>query len=117
LTDNTIDKFKVDYTYLYTDKSDLGMNSRYVLEHLIHDFTFNLFHNLPFGMNQSWTINYEDRITLGDHFTIDTKLSKSISKFNVFLIATNILNEPYEEIPGVPLPGRWIIGGIKLVLF
>ena len=88
--------------------------SRYVLEYLRHDLTLKLFHLLPFGMKQSWTVNYEERITLGDQLTVDTKLSKSFSYFDIFVKATNLFNKPYEEIPGVPLPGRWIIAGIKL---
>jgi iron complex outermembrane receptor protein len=72
-----------------------------------------IFNSLPFGINQSWTFSYEDRITLGDHFTVDTKLSKNFSNLNVFVKASNLLNKSYEEIPGVPLPGRWIIGGVK----
>lgn len=116
LTDHSyklINKIRIDYTYLDSDKADLDLNSRYVLEHLKHDLSINLLHNLPFNIKQSWTANYEDRLTLGDHFTLDTKLSRNFRQFNVFVKASNLLNKIYEEIPGVPLPGRWIIGGIK----
>jgi len=116
LTNEIIKQIKIDYTYLNSDKADLDVNSRYVLEHLKHDITIKLFHILPLGIAQSWTFNYEDRISLDDHFTIDTKLSKSFSSFDVFIKASNLLNKSYEEIPGVPLPGRWIIGGVKVCL-
>jgi hypothetical protein len=61
-------------------------------------------------------VNYEERITLGDHLTGDAKMSKTFSTIDIFVKATNLFNEPYEEIPGVPLPGRWIIAGLKLKL-
>ena len=67
---------------------------------------------MPWAISQSWSLNYEDRLTLEDHFTIDTKLSRSFNMFNLFVKASNILNKSYEEIPGVRLPGRWIIVGI-----
>jgi vitamin B12 transporter len=114
VSNDIIQRLAFDYTYLNSDKAELGLNSRYVLEHLKHDLSIELFHSLPFGIKQSWTINYEDRVTLGEHFTIDTKLNRNFSLFNIFITATNLLNKSYEEIPGVPLPGRWIIGGVKL---
>jgi len=33
-----------------------------------------------------------------------------------FLQATNLSNTGYDEIPGVPMPGRGFIGGVKIVL-
>ncbi len=107
------EQIKIDYTYLDSDKIQTEFQSRYVLEHLKHDLSLSLFNKLPLGIKQGWTINYEDRITLGDHFTVDTKISKGFSNFSVFVKASNLLNKSYEEIPGVPLPGRWIIGGVK----
>ena len=92
------------------------MNSRYVLEHLRHDLSIKIYNALPFGISQSWTLNYEDRLTLEDHFTVDTKISKNFSRFNLFISASNLFNKSYEEIPGVTLPGRWIISGIKFNL-
>jgi iron complex outermembrane receptor protein len=108
-----IQRVKIDYTYLNSNKADLGINSRYTLEYLKHDLTLSIFHKLMYGIMQSWSINYEDRIAVDDHFIVDTKINKSFSKFNIFIKASNLFNNLYEEIPGVPLPGRWIIGGIK----
>jgi hypothetical protein len=34
----------------------------------------------------------------------------------VFISGTNLLNESYEEITGVPLPGRWLWAGIELAV-
>ena len=113
ITNEIINSINIDYTYLDSDKASLELNSRYVLDHLKQDLTIKIFNKLPFGINQGWTINYEDRVTLGDHFTVDTKLSRDFEQFNLFVKASNLFNKSYEEIPGVPLPGRWIIGGVK----
>ncbi len=110
---NTI---QIDYTYLNSDKIETEQISRYTLTHLKHDLNVKLFKKLPLGISQGWTLNYENRISLEDHFTIDAKLTKTFSNLNVFIKVSNVLDEVYEEIPGVPLPGRWIIGGVKINL-
>lgn len=107
---------KIDYTYLNSDKIDLGQISKYTLDHLKHDVTVTLFHKLPFGIRQTWSFNFEDRVILEDHYTLDTKLIKDFYFLSMYLNVSNLLDETYEEIPGVPLPGRWIIGGIKLTI-
>lgn len=116
-TNNILSKLKIDYTYLNSEKINLGIQSRYNLEHLRNDLTIQLFNKLPFGIQQSWALNYEDRVSLKDHFTIDTKLKKNFSRLEIFIEASNLLNKSFQEIPGVPLPGRWIIGGITFNIF
>ncbi len=115
-TNNIFQQIKFDYTYLNSDKVDLGIQSRYTLEHLRHDLTIQIFHKLPFDIIQSWSINYEDRINMENHFSIDTKLSKTFSQFEFYFKVSNLFNKTYEEIPGVTLPGRWIISGVKINL-
>jgi len=111
-----LNKIQIGYTYLNSDKIEIEQISRYTLTHLKHDLNLKLYSKLPFGVNQGWTLNYEDRISLEDHFTIDAKLSKVFSNLNVFVKVSNVLNEIYEEIPGVALPGRWIVGGLKIII-
>ncbi|MBK8944954.1 MAG: TonB-dependent receptor [Ignavibacteriae bacterium] len=116
ITNNIFDKIKIDYTYLNSDKINLGNQSRYNLEYLRNDLNVQIFNNLLLDIKQSWSINYEDRINFEDHFTIDTKLQKTILHFDVFFKVSNLLNKTFQEILGVPLPGRWIIGGVKFDL-
>ena len=116
-TNNILQQVRFDYTYLSSDKIDLGVTSRYALEYLKHDLTVLIFHNLLLGIIQSWSVNYEDRIKFEDHLIVDTKLMKNFSNIELYLTISNLFNRKYEEIPGVTLPGKWIIGGVKLVLF
>lgn len=116
-TNNILQHVKFDYTYLSSDRIDLGVTSRYALEYLRHDLTVSIFHNLLLGIIQSWSVNYEDRIKFEDHLIVDTKLMKNFLNIELYLTISNLFNRKSEEIPGVKLPGRWIIGGVKLVLF
>jgi iron complex outermembrane receptor protein len=56
---------------------------------------------------------YEKRI-VGDKYTVvDTRLTYTLSNYEVFLEATNLFNEKYIDSGFAPMPGRWIIGGVK----
>jgi len=113
---NLLSKAELEYTYLNNDKIKTNKISRYTLTNLKHDFNLKFFMNLPFNVKQSLTFGYEDRVNTEDHFIIDTKLTKEFGRFITSLKISNLLNKPYEEIPGVRLPGRWIIGGLKINL-
>ncbi|MCK4991822.1 MAG: TonB-dependent receptor, partial [Bacteroidales bacterium] len=45
---------------------------------------------------------------------IDTKLTYSFRKFQIFLEATNLLDADYYDIGNVIQPGRWTIVGIEI---
>jgi outer membrane receptor protein involved in Fe transport len=73
----------------------------------------NVENNWWFGIQQSWEVRYEDRINFQDFFLIDTQLFKNFDHFKLFVKATNLFNKSYQEVSGVPLPGRWITAGVK----
>ena len=51
----------------------------------------------------------------GTHYMlVEAKINKSFSRINVFIQGTNLLNQSYVEIVGVPLPGRWLWDGVEL---
>ncbi|MDZ7639566.1 MAG: TonB-dependent receptor [Bryobacterales bacterium] len=47
----------------------------------------------------------------------DVFVARYGNRFRPFLQFSNLSNSLYEEIPGVPLPGRGILGGVEVVLF
>ncbi|MGE5411427.1 MAG: hypothetical protein ACM3MI_10750, partial [Clostridiales bacterium] len=55
----------------------------------------------------------EDRLSQQEYFIVDTKILYSLSNYEFFLEATNLLNKYYMDFSAIPMPGRWIIGGIK----
>ena len=58
-------------------------------------------------------IRYEERENITSHLIVDSQISASVEMFDLFLRATNLFNTSYFDIPGVPLPGRWISAGVK----
>lgn len=111
-----LNNFGIKYTYLNSDKSTGQFQSRYVLDYLKHQLIINLANPLPFNINQSWYIRYEDRVNLGSNFIVDMQLLHQFKKFEIFTKITNLFNKSYKDISGISLPGRWIIAGIKYTL-
>ena len=106
-------KIGIDYTYLNSDKKTESYESEYLLDFLRNQFILNVENYWWFGIQQNWLFRYEDRINFEDNFIVDSQISKKISYFNLFIKVTNLFNKSYQQIIGVPLPGRWIITGVK----
>ncbi len=111
-----IKRINLSYTYLDSDKETDIFESRYVLDHLRHQFIIGVQNKFIFDIDQTWNFRYEDRVNFTDSFIADFQMSKQIESFFVFVKASNLFNNYYEDIARVPLPGRWITGGIKLSL-
>jgi len=102
------------YVYLHSDLEALSaVESKYVLDHLRHQLIGDVFLQLPFNLEQRWTIRFEDRIHGGQYGLVDTRLSRATGFARVYLDVTNLLDTPYEEFPGLPMPGRWIRVGVE----
>jgi iron complex outermembrane receptor protein len=109
-------QFSIGYTYLDEDKNSPYLLSVYLLNYLRHQLNISLINNWWFDIKESWNINYENRVNYGDYFLIDTQISRKIKSVELYIKGTNLLNKSYEQIGGVPMPGRWIYTGAKLTL-
>ncbi|OGU67209.1 MAG: hypothetical protein A2499_02240 [Stygiobacter sp. RIFOXYC12_FULL_38_8] len=108
-----ITSINLSYTYLSSDRKTGNYESKYLLDHLRHQLIIGLTNVLPFGLTQNWMIRYEERENITSHLIVDSQISARIEMFDLFLRATNLFNTSYFDIPGVPLPGRWISAGVK----
>lgn len=111
-----VKKITLGYSYLSSDLKTGGYQSRYILDHLKNQLTASLMHALPFGVEMNWTFRYEDRLDQKEYFITDAKVSRRIECCELFLEASNLFNKYYMDFSGIPMPGRWIIGGIKYKL-
>ena len=41
-------------------------------------------------------------------------LSRSLNRLEAFVEGSNLLNESYREVAGVPMPGRWMAVGVRV---
>ena len=103
----------IAYTYLDSDRSTQGMESKYVLDYLRHQINGSMVFTWLPSLKQVIKTRYGKRM-VGDSYTVvDTRLTYTLSNYEVFLEATNLFNENYIESGFTPMPDRWIMGGVK----
>ena len=108
--------FSLNANYAYTDKSinNQGYQYKYgsnYAQHLIST-VFN-FH-LPFGQ-QEIAFTYKKRPARNGWLLMNVGLNYNLSKNSkIFLNSTNLLNVRYQDIAGIPQPGRYYEAGFRL---
>lgn len=111
---NRIMNSSLNYLYTQIDTGEINYISKYALRSPIHQISFSLSYRLPWGIQQSWSGVYKKRKGEKEYFNLSGKLGKKIKNIELLLEGTNLLNESYEEVLGVPQPGRWLWTGLKL---
>jgi len=109
-----ITKVKTNFTYLNSNRKTTNYESKYVLDYLRYQLNLILEHELFWKIQQTWLIRYKKRIEYTDVMLLDSKIFFNLSKVNIFLEGTNLLNKEYEDFGYVPLPKRWIRVGVEI---
>jgi iron complex outermembrane receptor protein len=109
-------RLSLDASYTYTDKSmdNQGYQYKYGLNYARHlvNTVFNLI--LPFGQ-QEIGFNYKKRPGRRGWLLMNSGLNYDLSRnTKIFLHAENIFNVEYQDIEGIPQPGRYIEAGLRL---
>jgi len=103
------------YTFLQSKSEELeNYVSKYVLNHPQHQVSLGFGFPLLWGIKQNLKGSYKQSSYKRGYFIIDGRLSKDLGELEFYLGSTNLLDVSYEEIPGVPMPGRSFNCGIKL---
>ncbi len=100
---------RLGLTWLSSDVDVDPSRSRYALAHprIEAAWTGAL---LPVdGWRTGWTLRFRDPVGAGSWATLDLRLGRRILReMWIDLEADNVLDREITEVPGVPLPGRWI---------
>ena len=105
-----------DAHYVYTDKviDNQGYQYKYgpnYAQHLVNT-VFNFY--LPFGQ-QEIGFTYKKRPARSGWLLMNAGLNYNLNKNSkVFFNSTNILNVEYQDILGIPQPGRYFEAGFRL---
>jgi len=114
LNTKLISALKIAYTYLDVNRDAQGLESKYALDHLRHQLNGAVIIDWSDRLKHTVNARCGERIA-GDEFTVvDTRITYSFHKYQVFLEATNLFDEEYIESGFAPMPGRWVMGGLKL---
>lgn len=88
--------------------------SRYAPDCVRHHLTATLTADLPKAMRLSTTCTYKDRALPGsDPLLLSLRLARTFGPVEAFLQGENLLDRHWEEIQGIPLPGRTVSAGLR----
>jgi len=117
--------FRLNYHYLYSDKSASGYVSLYALDYLRHNLSIYFRHAIIRRLSATWTFSIQKRngeyfdykqnrkVPYSTVFLLNTRINYSIPHFTFYLQANNLLNQTYRDIGSVVLPGVWVLGGMQ----
>ncbi len=105
-------RFSIHYAYLDSKLSSGSFISKYVLDHLRHQLITEINQSFVPEFTANWLFRYEARVNQKAYFLTDIKLSYKLRDFTINASAENLFNIPYQDMSGIPLPGRWIKAGV-----
>ncbi len=109
--------FSLKYAYTHSDfEREFNYLSKYVFTHPVHQFVFETNYTLPFQVRSSTAISLKKRRDRKSYVVMNMNISKKFKNTLFFVGIMNLFNERYQEIFGVPAPGRWFESGIKFEL-
>jgi len=120
-----LESLRLNYHYLYSDKSASGYVSLYALDYLRHNLSIYLRHVIVRRLSAGWTFSIQKRN--GEYFDyaqnkkapyrtiflLNTKIQYKMPHFTFFVQANNLLNQTYRDIGSVIMPGIWVTGGLQ----
>jgi iron complex outermembrane receptor protein len=93
-----------------------GLQSRYVFNYPIHNAVASWQGRLPMKLLARTRIGATERYARDPYGIWDVALSRSFAYVTTRFGLTNITDTGYEEIKGVPMPGRSVMFGLEFVI-
>ncbi|MDD3987862.1 MAG: TonB-dependent receptor [Candidatus Omnitrophota bacterium] len=113
-TFNELVNLRLNYAYTSRSKDDKGYIYKYGENYARHLTSLISVFNLDFGV-QEFGLTYKKPPSRSGWLLLHAKFNYNLNKnTKFFLSATNIFNVEYQEIAGIPSPGRWVEGGIRV---
>ena len=95
----------------------LGFPSRYVFNYPSQAAVVSWRSLLPQGLVVRTRVGATQRFARDPYALWELYLARTSGRFRPFVQFSNLTNTAYEEIPGVPMPGRSVIFGVELLVF
>ncbi len=111
-------RLELRYSALHGASAALaGLASRYVFNYPSHAAVGSWNGLLPGGLAARTRIGVTQRLNRDPYLIADFYAARSAGRLRPFLQLTNLSNTSYQEIAGIPMPGRGVIGGVEWVVF
>lgn len=110
-------QWNAGYTRLHGVQNASGdLQSKYVFNYPTGNALIGWQGELPWRLIGRARVSRLDRIQRGPATVVDAYVARLGTRVRPFLQFTNVTNARFEEIPGVPVPSRGILGGVEFVL-
>jgi iron complex outermembrane receptor protein len=106
--------FRAHYAGLRVDAPSLNQLSKYVLEYARHSGGVSTALPLVGGLRLAVNAGYRSRVDGQQYWLVGGRLNRSVGRLDAFVEGSNLLNESYREVAGVPMPGRWLSVGVRV---
>jgi len=114
------------YAYQWADQQEFPFTSLYVLDHLEHNAVLWWQQDLGAGfsarVNATWRTRNGQYVRFADGqlvdypqpLRVDLRANWNKGRVQLFAAVTNVLDNEQVDRGNVPLPGRWLMGGLSL---
>lgn len=111
---STIRFVSFNYTFI---ESELDIRSafrtKYSFTHPKHQVNASVSTELLFGVAATVNAGYHHHTARPSYGMMDLTVSRPTGPVELLVSATNVLDRSYSDIPGIPMPGRWVIGTVR----
>lgn len=105
-------KIRCNYTDMKrVNREKTDYYSKYSDSVLKHHLVTTGFIQYPWGVKESFALHFKQKDNLPFYVLLDSKWTFQWKACTFFFELINLLNADYEEIPGVPMPGRCMMLG------
>ncbi len=102
----------VQYTWQRLSADSLGVLSKYVLDYSTRSLAV-----AGAAHAGAWSVGprleYKHRVDGRAYWVLDARVGRRFGAWEIFADAANLLDQQYQEITGVAMPGRWAKLGIR----
>ena len=111
-------EFDVGYTGIYGAQQALNtLISQYVFNYPTHNAYVGWLGNLGHQLTARTRVGVTQRYQRDAYALWDFAIARDEGRIRPYLQLTNLTDTAYQEILGIPMPGRAVIGGVELIVF
>ena len=115
---NDRQEFNIGYSGIYGAQQALnGLVSQYVFNYPTHNAYVGWQGNVSHGVVARTRLGVVQRYQRDAYPLWDFTLAREDGRVRPYLQLTNLTDTRYQEIEGVAMPGRAVIGGLELIVF
>jgi len=103
----------VEYAWLSSDAPALDLLSKYVLDYARHALAASASAEW-IGLRLGTRIETKRRSDNRAHAAVDVRVARRFGRVDIYVEASNLFDQRYEEIRGVVMPGRWVKAGVRI---